>query len=273
MHYDVNYICMRLKSACKLILALSIIACVAIILPKTNTAFAQTSAVSPSAITLSVSNADAKEGDVISFTNGIYSLSTKSYDENIFGVVVNSSAITLEDQNNTAGKLLSSYGEVLVNISAANGPISSGDYITSSATPGVGQKATDAGQILGIALEDYKPSNSSQVGQIHVFVDIRTNLISKSVGGNLLDAISASLKSPFMTPMEALRYLLAIGVILASFVIGFTSFGRITGSSVEALSRNPLAASSIRRVIVFNFVLTAIIMAVGLGIAYFILVI
>jgi hypothetical protein len=37
------------------------------------------------------------------------------------------------------------------------------------------------------------------------------------------------------------------------------------------LGRNPLAGGAIRRVIFFNFAMTFVIMAIGLGIAYLIL--
>ncbi len=87
-------------------------------------------------------------------------------------------------------------------------------------------------------------------------LDIKTSFVDKSINKNLFDTLKNSLTSPFMTPIESLRYLLAIAVVFASFVIGFTSFGKITGTSVEALGRNPLAGSTIRKVIFFNFAMT-----------------
>ena len=60
-------------------------------------------------------------------------------------------------------------------------------------------------------------------------------------------------------------------VVLATFIIGFSSFGKISGTSIEALGRNPLASKLIRSAVVLNFALTAIIIAVGLTMAYLIL--
>ncbi|KKS02627.1 MAG: hypothetical protein UU64_C0013G0015 [candidate division WWE3 bacterium GW2011_GWF2_41_45] len=211
-------------------------------------------------------------GDIVTYKDGQYSISAEKYDTQMFGVIVDKPITSLEDINLTDYKLVSSFGEAVLNVSNRDGEIKEGDYITSSDIPGVGVRANESGQILGIALEDYSPSNSEDIGQILVFVDIKTSFIDKKISKNLLEILKTSLTSPFMTPIEALRYLLAILTVFASFVIGFSSFGKITGTSVEALGRNPMAGNSIRRVVIFNFVLTVIIMAVGLAIAYFVLV-
>ncbi|MBU1132712.1 MAG: hypothetical protein ABIA11_01355 [Patescibacteria group bacterium] len=207
-------------------------------------------------------------GDIVSYSNGEYLITATPYDPMMVGVIVIDPELALEDRNLENYQFISSYGEVLINV---KGEITEGDYVTSSDTPGVGVKAEDNGYILGIALEEYVPQNSNDIGQIYIMLDIKTGFIDKTLSNNLLDIIKSSLASPFMTPIEALRYLLAIAVVFSSFVIGFGNFGRITGSSVEALGRNPLARSAIRKVIVFNFALTFIIMAMGVGIAYLIL--
>jgi len=211
-------------------------------------------------------------GDIVTYKDGLYSLSAEKYDTQMFGVIVESPTTSFEDTNLSDYKLVSSFGELVVNVSNRDGEIKEGDYITSSDIPGVGVRANESGQVLGIALESYSPANNQDIGQILVFVDIKTSFIDKKISKNLLEILKTSLTSPFMTPIEALRYLLAILTVFASFVIGFSSFGRITGTSVEALGRNPMAGTSIRRVVIFNFVLTVIIMAVGLAIAYFVLV-
>ncbi|KKS30938.1 hypothetical protein A2380_00010 [candidate division WWE3 bacterium RIFOXYB1_FULL_43_24] len=211
-------------------------------------------------------------GDIVTYRDGVYALSVEKYDTQMFGVIVDSPTTSLEDINLTDYKLVSSFGEVALNVSNRDGEIKEGDFLTSSDIPGVAVRANESGQILGVALEDYMPANNEDVGQILAFVDIKTSFIDKKISKNLLEILKTSLTSPFMTPIEALRYLLAILTVFASFVIGFSSFGKITGTSVEALGRNPMASASIRRVVIFNFVLTVIIMAVGLAIAYFVLV-
>lgn len=223
------------------------------------------------AVSVPIAAGVGKVGDIMSYVDSQYVLSSKGYDTNMIGVVVEDPAVSFEDRYLTNSVLLTSVGEVLVNVSNKYGDIKEGDFVTSSGIPGVGVKALESGQVLGIALEDYSTSVSEEVGQIYVLLNIKTSFIDKTISRNLLDTLKNSLTSPFMTPIEALRYLLAIAVVFASFVIGFTSFGKITGTSVEALGRNPLAGSTIRKVIFFNFAMTFVIMAIGLGIAYLIL--
>jgi hypothetical protein len=224
-----------------------------------------------SAVSVPVDGNAGKAGDIVSFTDNKFVLSSKIGDSAMVGVVVEDPATSFEDTNMTQYKFITPEGDVLVNVSGKNGSIKEGDFITSSDIPGVGVRALESGQVLGVALEEYMPNNPEDIGQIYVQLGIKTSFIDKTASKNLLDTLKNSLTSPFMTPIEALRYLLAIAVVFASFVIGFSSFGRITGTSVEALGRNPLAGSAIRKVIFFNFLLTFIIMGIGLAIAYLIL--
>jgi hypothetical protein len=225
------------------------------------------------AVSVQTDQEKGNPGDIVSYENGVYKLSTKKYDETMFGVIVDSPVTYVLNTSIQNPKLISSSGEIKVNVSASQGPISKGDFITSSEIPGVAVKAAEAGYVVGVALEDYAPSDTNQIGQISTIVDIKMNFQSSGVAKNLLDSLELAFRSPFMTPISALRYLLVALIILISFAIGFTSFGRITGSSVEALGRNPLAGGSIKKVVVFNFALTFIIMAIGFGIAYLILII
>jgi F0F1-type ATP synthase membrane subunit c/vacuolar-type H+-ATPase subunit K len=225
------------------------------------------------AVTVPIFENKGSVGDIVSYKDGRYVLSSEYQDSAVCGVIVEDASISFEDRNLEQSKLVTSTGEVLVNVSAKNGSIQEGDYITSSDIPGVGVKATEDGQVIGVAMESFEPSNKEDIGQIYVLMDIKTKFFGKGLSGNILGVIRNSLTSPFMTPIQALRYLLAIAIIFASFVIGFSSFGKITGSSVEALGRNPLAGTSIRKVVIFNFILTFVIMVMGLVAAYFILTI
>jgi len=211
-------------------------------------------------------------GDIVSFKGGKYELSSVVYDQDILGVITDSATTSIVDTSLPSYKLIVNFGENMVNVSNKNGNIKKGDYITSSTISGVGVRADKSGQVVGIAEEDYTPGSPDQIGKIMVFVDVRSQFINLTMGTNILTALRAGLEAPFLTPIISLRYILAALVTGASFVIAFTSFGRISGSSVEALGRNPLAGSAIRRVVFFNFVLTFFIMIAGLAIAYFILV-
>jgi F0F1-type ATP synthase membrane subunit c/vacuolar-type H+-ATPase subunit K len=129
-----------------------------------------------------------------------------------------------------------------------------------------------SGQVVGIALQDYSSDNPELVDDILVQLDIRANVIQQNVRVNLIDALRSGTQAPFLTPLTSLRYILAALITGGAFVIGFASFGKTSGSGVEALGRNPLAHKTIQRSIVFNLILTAVIMMVGLVLAYLILV-
>ncbi len=134
------------------------------------------------------------------------------------------------------------------------------------------KKADKSGRVLGISLDDYTNTDPNNIGFVAAYVDIKSHLKQESLTENLLTVISDGLSSAFLTPLASLRYIMALIVTAITFAIAFLSFSRLTSRGVEALGRNPLAGSSIKSVIIFNFILTFIIIASGLAIAYLILV-
>jgi F0F1-type ATP synthase membrane subunit c/vacuolar-type H+-ATPase subunit K len=202
----------------------------------------------------------------------MYKLSVVSYDSALFGVVTEDPALAMEDIALENRSFVVSGGEAFVKVSAINGDIAKGDFITSSEIPGVAQKADMSGQVIGVALQDYSAESVDIVDDILVQLDIRAKMIESNVRVNLIEALRSGSQAPFMTPLTSLRYILAALVTAGSFVIGFSSFGKTSRGGVEALGRNPLAHKTIQRSIVFNLILTAVIMFAGLTLAYLILV-
>lgn len=213
----------------------------------------------------------AKAGDIVSYIGGQYVLSSVFYDQNMFGVITSEPSVAVEDRALANSKYVVSEGEAFINVSTKNGPIQKGDYITSSDVPGVGQRADKPGQVIGIALQNYAAESPSAIDDILVLLDIRTNYVS-DVKVNLLQFFKTSSGAPFLTPLTSLRYLLAALIAGGAFVVGFASFGKTSGSGVEAVGRNPLAKRTIQISMVFNFVMAAGIMLAGLLLAYLILV-
>lgn len=222
-------------------------------------------------VTFSVPLDVGEEGSIVSFKNATYELSKVPYDSGIIGVISNSSVLSLEDINLTQAKSVATSGEASVRITTRSGAIKVGDFITSSNVPGVGQKAVLIGQVLGTALQAYDSPNADTVGLITILVNPRSNVLTNSVKVNLIEALRSGSMDVIFTPANSLRYLLALIIIVLAFFLGFASFGKISGSSVEALGRNPLASKVIKSVVIFNFLLTFIILVVGLALAYFIL--
>jgi len=224
------------------------------------------------AVSVPIVDSNVEEGSIISFVDNEYILSIEAYDNNMFGIVSSDPSLYLEDKNLQSYALVGSQGEMYVRVSTKNGNIAPGDYLTSSEIPGVAQKVDKSGRVLGIALEEYNSDDPNQIGLIGVYVDIKAQLKQESLTENLLTVITDGLSSAFLTPLASLRYIMALIVTAITFAIAFLSFSRLTSRGVEALGRNPLAGSSIKSVIVFNFILTFIIIASGLAIAYLILV-
>lgn len=224
------------------------------------------------AISASVADTQAQDGDIVCSEADNFILCNTPYDKAMFGVITENPAASIETQNLANSHLVLSTGKTEVRVSGANGAIAVGDLVTTSEVAGVGQKATDNGYVLGVALEAYEPAQSADVGKILVSLNIKPQLNLTTAGANLIETLKQGLEAPFLDPLSALRYLSASLMIIAAFVIGFIYFGRVAKAGVEAIGRNPLAGGRIQASVVFHIVLTIAIAGIGVAIAYFILV-
>lgn len=204
-----------------------------------------------------IEDADAEEGDIISFVDGKYRISAKDLDDHMFGVVSKSSVVALGSRQEQGGANVVFAGKAFVRVSTINGEIHAGDFISSSVIPGIGAKVDGYGQVLGIALADYQEIDHEKIGKIPVSINIGVN--------TPLTRFAAK-------PAETLRYLMAFIIGFGSVVTGFIYFGKVTRSGVEALGRNPLAARLIQFGIFLNLLLTFGIMLGGGVIAYVIII-
>ena len=221
---------------------------------------------------LQIADADSKTGQIVAHTTEQFTLTKEPFDTEIFGVIVENSFLSLLDTADSEARLVMQSGKAQILVSTANGEIKKGTYITSSTIPGVGQKAEKTGYVVGKALEDYTPSNPDEPGLVWATIEPKTAYINNTVKTNLLEAIRTGALSPLLNPVESLRYILAALIVAATFIIGFSTFGKSSGRSIEAMGRNPLAQSSIRTAMIFNMLLSFGVMLVGLALAYLILV-
>lgn len=204
-----------------------------------------------------VEDKDIEDGDIVSFVDGNYRLSDKSYDPFVFGIASVDPAFALGSPDFSNGVPVVSLGRSFIRLSTINGPISRGDPITTSPIPGIGAKADGFGHIVGVALEDYREPDPEKIGKVPVAIDIR---------------VASPLTALRTSPLEALRYILAFIIALGSVVVGFTYFGKVAKSGVEAVGRNPLAARLIELSVFLNLFLTLGIIAIGAIIAYAIII-
>lgn len=225
------------------------------------------------AVSIKLEDPNAVPGSVVSYIDGEYVLTSQEYDNLMYGVLVEDPNLSLVDLDIPNSKLLVSSGEAPVLASNANGDIKKGDYLTSSSTPGIAMKADKTGQILGLALEDLVLLDGQSSGKVNTLLDVKAAFVGNtSVRTNLLQTLRSGISSPFLTPIDSLRYTLSAIIVGATFLLGFASFGRTSGNSLHALGRNPLASKEIRTALLFNFVLTFIVMAIGFGISYLMLI-
>jgi hypothetical protein len=224
------------------------------------------------AFSTTIVDKEVKDGNIIAATPKGYGLTKTAYDSNVYGVYTETPAIFLKNTNDPQAKPVTTSGKSNVLVSSINGNIKKNDFITTSTIPGVGQKATRNGMILGTALQDYSSSDKNKVGKILVAVNPHFNASFEDSKTNVLEVLRNASDPSTLTQLTSLRYILAAGIVLISFVIGFIYFGRITSKGVEALGRNPLASRMIQTSLVINLFLMVVIVAVGLGLGYLILI-
>ncbi len=227
------------------------------------------------AISVPIADKDIQDGDLIAASEGGYKRASYPYQPSIYGVVTENPAVYLEngDNDSNIGKTypVITNGKAFVRVSTSNGEIKKNDFITSTEAPGVGGKAISNGYVLGTALEDFKASNTKEVGRILVYINPHFNATFVAVRENLIQTLKNISSSPTLSPLTSLRYVLAAIIAVGSFIMGFVQFGRIVKTGIEALGRNPLASIFIQVSVLMNVVLTIGIVLAGLAIAYLIL--
>jgi hypothetical protein len=217
---------------------------------------------------LEVADSEATIGDIVSKTDqGIFRSKT-AYDKDIVGIIADNPSLVFGRPTSTTLPVISSI-EALVKVSNSNGEIQKHDFITSSERPGVGQKATNSGIVIGTALEDLSGNDGLIKVNINIqYADIGPGKISPL---NLLNKILGQFESAQNFP-DVLRYIFAILLALFSFIIGFIAFVRALHKGVEATGRNPLAKNSIRFAMALNILGIIILTMAGLGLALFVII-
>lgn len=213
---------------------------------------------------------DVKDGSILSTANGEAILDETPYDSQVIGVVSRDAAIIINSKS-TNGVPVISDGNVYVLVSSKSGPIKKGDMITTSTIPGVGVKAVKSGYILGTALEDYDNPDPQKTAKIAVAMSLHYYNSKSVLPGSLTDVLKFALLPTKDGPTPIFKYIVAAGVVVSSFVLGFMSFGRTAAKGVEALGRNPAAGKIIHLGIIFNVGIVVVIVLAGLTVSFLIL--
>ncbi len=236
-----------------------------------RTVYAQNVLSSGIATYVQIKDNNVQEGSIVSVTHGGYVLTKTAYDSSVFGVVVTKPAIAFEITNQKNTYPVVSAGKVYVRVSTNNGAIKEGDFITTSTTPGVGQKAIDNGFIIGTATEDLNIPKG-KIEKILVILDVGHTPPVNTATTNLLNIMKLALSATYITPLNSLRYVFAALLVLGSFTIGVWFFGRASNTGIEAIGRNPLAGRLIILSVLLHLSLAFVMISSGIVMAYLILV-
>lgn len=237
--------------------------------------FAQTPALESTSV-YEIADEEAVESDIMTATDKGLVRSSRGFDNKMFGVITQTPILVYRSQD-VKGKPIVRSGTAIVNVTTLNGPIKYGDYITSSSIAGKGQKASESGYVLGIALAAFDGADSEQVdgpngpvklGKIPIALRVEyAELTNPRFAGRLFGFVGSSFLENVNDPQKfgnVVRYIAAGLVVLLSFTFGFLTFSRSIAKSIEALGRNPLAKSTIQLSMLINIGLLLITGVVGI---------
>jgi F0F1-type ATP synthase membrane subunit c/vacuolar-type H+-ATPase subunit K len=208
-------------------------------------------------------------GSMICSGDSAYEFCQDEYTPSMYGVHTNipSAGMEYADQE---GILVVRDGIVKVRVSTSNGEIEVGDWVTASATPGVAQKATRNGFVLGSAQEAFSGDGE---GLIPIALNIHPETRLANARTNLFEVMRQGSQTALLEPLNALRYFLAALLVVVCVILGLVFYGRLSRSSIEAIGRNPLAKRDIQVALFVQMVITGLVIAFGIFAAYVVLVI
>lgn len=226
------------------------------------------------AVSVPITDTNVPDGAIVASSSDGYTLSHLAYDPTIYGVVVKKPALSFGSVAQANYYSVITSGKAYVAVNSSNGSIAVGDFVTSSTTPGIGQKALGNGYVIGIALEAYDNKDTKATGRILLSLKPGYNAanVIGAKGVSPLSAVQVAALSLFTTPLTSMRYIVAMIVAGGSFLLGFFYFGKFGKSGLEALGRNPLAKRSISVGMVLTLCVSVSIMLLGVGVGYLIFV-
>lgn len=141
--------------------------------------------------------------------NGHYASCKRPYDERISGIESGNRGIYYLAQGSPerrqGQRQFGAIGHVKLKVSAENGLIKPGDFITCSGSqPGIGMKATKPGRVVGIAKEAFD-GTPGQIGLIEVFVDPHTWLKESTPALAAMNKEVTALKQEVLSLREELQ--------------------------------------------------------------------
>jgi hypothetical protein len=222
-------------------------------------------------------------GTLLSFgpKQGFVEAATTNNAVNLAGIASTESLVELSAKGKNVQVVVNGLTQALV--SNANGAIEAGDKITASPFAGIGMKATDPTEIVGIAQASLSSEKTIQesvtekngekemisVGAIPLEVNVA--YFSSNQNGSsifvppflqsIADAVSGSEVSPLRVLASALTLILGFATVVIILYISIRA-------SITAIGRNPLANTAVRKGLVDVLVMAAGILVVTLVTMY-----
>ncbi len=99
-------------------------------------------------------------------TKGVLMKADKPYDAKLIGIISTNPGVlmgSIDGENKEDKRMLALAGRVPVKIDPDSPPIETGDFLTSSSKPGLAEKATKPGYVVGRALESWQPGGADRI--------------------------------------------------------------------------------------------------------------
>lgn len=196
----------------------------------------------------------------------------------IYGVVVDPANATVIVNNQDQKVYVATSGDYPVLVTNENGPIVRGDYISMSATDGIGAKSV-SGQagVLGQALGSFDGVHSviTKVGDIAVGEVLVRISIGPSPGSKnnsapaALQRIASSLSGG--KNVSSVRIYAGLVLFLLSFMAAVSLVWSGVKNGMISIGRNPLSRGSIITSLTQVILMSVVVFAIGLAAVYLIL--
>jgi hypothetical protein len=207
-----------------------------------------------------------------------------SQPDKFIGVAVSMGDALLTVASTDSQVYVATEGEVEAYVLDLNGDITNGEKLTLSPVRGVMMKATeDSTNIVGVALEgfDGKTTESisvkdgdntitSKLAKVKVNIDARVNKQNSNTGQSYFERLGKSLTNKNISELQVLSAFIIFLVLLV--VEGSMMYGAIS-TAITALGRNPLSKKVIYRALLRSLVVAVVVLILGLGAIYLVLLI
>jgi len=189
----------------------------------------------------------------------------------IYGVVIDSSEAPIVLQKDTSQVFVATSGDYSVLVSAQNGDIRTGDFVSTSSTDGIGAKATSQSYVVGKALGNFngasnvltRAADGAAVGKIKVALGPSKNPVIKE--NNSLPAPLRRLGEAIAGKViSALRIYAALGIFIVTALIATVLLLGGIKNGMMAIGRNPLSRHVIMRGLAQVLAASAFVFIVGL---------